>query len=54
MKATPNSMRKSAGNSRRARRAQNVPSRMVPRFRHSAMSSEVMRKPERAKKLSSR
>ena len=52
MMATPISMTKRAGNNRRARRAQKAPSLMVPRLRHSTISSEVMRKPESAKKAS--
>jgi hypothetical protein len=50
--ATKSSIKKSAGSNRRARRAQNAPSRIVRVARHSETSSEVMRKPDKTKNVS--
>ena len=50
--ATKSNIKRSAGSRRRARRAQKDPSLIVRAWRHSPMSSEVMRKPERTKNVS--
>ena len=50
--ATKSSISSSAGSSRRALRAQNAPSLIVSVWRHSPISSEVMRNPDRTKKAS--
>jgi len=50
--ATNSNVASSAGISRRARRPQNDPTAMRSARRHSAISSEVIRKPEMTKKRS--